>query len=115
MGFNDKWRKWTNACVRSASASVLVNGSPMEEFQLRRELRQGDPLSPFLFLLVAEGFSLLMDKSVKRKLFDGYEFGNGEVQVSHTQYADNTITMGRSWKNVWATKAILQLFKMVSG
>src|SRR4051812_30505441 len=85
MGFNSRWRKWINACVRSAAVSILVNGSLTEEFLLGRGLRQGDPLSPFLFLLVAEGFSILMDKCVKRKLFDGYEFGNGEVQVSHTQ------------------------------
>ena len=48
MNFPTLWRKWISECVGSAMASVLVNGCPME-----RGLWQGDPLSPFSFLLVA--------------------------------------------------------------
>ncbi|XP_058759055.1 uncharacterized protein LOC131632268 [Vicia villosa] len=116
MGFSEKWRNWISECLRTSKISVLVNGSPTEEFSAGRELRQGDPLSPFLFMLAAEGFNLMMVSSVQRNLFDSYEFGNGEVKVSHIQYADDTIVMGRkSWKNVLAIKSTLQLFELVSG
>lgn len=52
MGFSDKWTSWMMECVSSASISVLVNGSPTEEFGSGRGLRQGDSLSPFLSLIV---------------------------------------------------------------
>lgn len=71
-------------------------------------LREGDPLFPFLFLLTAEEFNIMMDKCVRKKLFGGYEFGRGEIKVSHIQYAADTIIMGKkSWSNVRVIKATL--------
>jgi hypothetical protein len=51
MNFPTLWRKWIMECVGTATASVLVNGSPTKEFSLERGLRQGDPLSPFFILI----------------------------------------------------------------
>jgi hypothetical protein len=61
MGFPTPWWKWIKECIGTTSVSVLVNGSPTDEFFLRWGLRQGDPFSPFLFLLAAEGFHVLME------------------------------------------------------
>jgi hypothetical protein len=63
MGFADGWRRWIRACVFQSTMSVLVNGSPTGDFTVCKGLRQGDPLSPFLFLIVAEGLTGLMHQA----------------------------------------------------
>jgi hypothetical protein len=78
MGFPTLWRKWIKECIGTASTSVLVNGSPTEEFYLERGLRQGKPLFPFLLLLAAEGFRVLMESLSVNHFFTSYT-----VVVSH--------------------------------
>jgi hypothetical protein len=84
MAFPPLWRKWMRECVCTATASVLVNGSPTEEFPFQRGLRQGDPLSPFLFLVAAEGLNVMMSTMVERDQFVGYSVGEQDsMVVSH--------------------------------
>jgi hypothetical protein len=117
MNFPTIWRKWIMECVGSATASVLVNGCPTDEFPIQRGLRQGDPLSPFLFLLAAEGLNVLMNAVVREHQFHGYGVGTGgEVKLTHLQFADDTIIIGeKSWLNVRTMRAVLLLFEEVSG
>lgn len=71
MNFSEKWRNWIQGCLSSAATSVLVNGSPSGEFALQKGLRQGDLVSPFLFLIAVEGFSVLMRKAEDVRYFEG--------------------------------------------
>jgi hypothetical protein len=117
MSFPVIWRKWIRECVSTVTASILVNGSPTEEFPLERGLRQGDLLSPFLFLLAAEGLNVLMEAVVAQNLFTRYSIGEQDpVTVSHLQFVDDTLLLGvKSWANVCALRVVLVLFETMSG
>ncbi|XP_058734049.1 uncharacterized protein LOC131605745 [Vicia villosa] len=115
MGFGEKWRKWMEMLVFSSNMSVLVNGSPTKEFKVHKGLRQGDPLSPFLFVLVVEGLSGLVKKSIQLGEFQNYSF-NANCKVDILQFADDTLLVGEgSWKHLWAVRAVLRAFEIVSG
>lgn len=76
--------------------SVLVIGSPTEEVNIQRGLKQGDPLAPYLFLLVAEGLSGLVRNAVSFGKFKGFQVGSLDVSISHLQYTDDTILDGEA-------------------
>ncbi|XP_071728890.1 uncharacterized protein [Rutidosis leptorrhynchoides] len=109
MGFGEKWIKLINACLTSTSISVLVNGSPTEQFFSKRGVRQGDPLSPFLFIIASEGLNYLLNLAIKRNLISGVEVGRDKVVVSHLQYADDTIIFGK-WNKI-EVRNTLKIFK----
>nr|GEW71103.1 reverse transcriptase domain, reverse transcriptase zinc-binding domain protein [Tanacetum cinerariifolium] len=116
MGFEDKWCKWVDYCLSSSSISILVNGSSSEEFRLEKGVRQGDPLSPFLFILAAEGLNAIVNKSVEKGIFRGVTVGENNVTLSHFQYTDDTIFF-REWskENAKSLMCILKWFEEVSG
>ena len=116
MGFHNRWILWIKGCMESASVSVLVNGSPTEEFIPSRGLRQGDPLAPFLFLVVAEGLTGLVREAVKVDLLTGLKIGRKGTPVSLLQFADDTLFFCEdSFTNVVTLKAILRGFEIASG
>jgi hypothetical protein len=96
MSFPSLWKKWIRECVCTATTSVLVNGSPIEDFPLGEGgLRRGGPLSPFLFLLVAEGLNVLMQAMVENHFFSGYNIGSHDpISVSHLQFVDDMLLLG---------------------
>ena len=94
MGFGLKWRGWIKAYVTSVRFSILVNGSPEGFFGSSQGLRQGDPLSPFLFLLIMEVLSRILKKREENNLIRGFHVGavnSVGVRISHLLFADDTI------------------------
>ncbi|GKE18757.1 RNA-directed DNA polymerase, eukaryota, partial [Tanacetum coccineum] len=115
FGFGDKWRGWINGCLNSAKGSVLVNGSPTPEFQFHRGLKQGDPFSPFLFILIMESLHLSFKKIMNTGQFTGIPLDNS-LTISHLFYADNAIFVGK-WNssNLKIILKVLKCFHMASG
>ncbi|XP_058756961.1 uncharacterized mitochondrial protein AtMg01250-like [Vicia villosa] len=115
MGFGKKWIKWMEATIFSSNMFVLVNGSTTNEFKVEKGLRQGDPLSPFLFVLVTEVLTALMRKAIAIGEFQAFKI-NGEEEISMLQFADDTILIGEGdLSNLWSMKAILRGFELMSG
>lgn len=114
--FCARWRGWIHCCLESSSISVLVNGSPTEEFKVSKGLRQGDPMAPFLFLIVAEGLSGLMRSVVQKNLFKGYKVGGVEyTEISHLQYAGDSLLLGEAiMENARVLKCIMRCFELSS-
>lgn len=76
IGFGDNWISWIEVCVFSNSMSVLVNYNTIEDFKVERRLHQGDPLSPFLFVIAMEGLTGLMESIVE--LGEGFKINEDE-------------------------------------
>lgn len=116
MGFSERWIFWIRSLFSSMRSSVLVNGSPTEEFRLERGLRQGDPLSPFLFNIVGEVFHLLMEKAKEAGLIEGIKLRNHMESISHLQFADDTIIfLNPELSHILNLKRLIQCFQLVSG
>ncbi|XP_035836926.1 uncharacterized mitochondrial protein AtMg01250-like isoform X2 [Helianthus annuus] len=116
MNFPTRWRAWVMATLRSAKAYVLVNGSPTREFDCSRGLRQGDPLSPFLFVMAMEALSGIMKEAESTGLFKGIKVTNDGPYLSHLIYADDVMFVGE-WSplNINNLRRMLRCFYLVSG
>ncbi|GJZ61214.1 RNA-directed DNA polymerase, eukaryota [Tanacetum coccineum] len=94
FGFGSKWRLWIRGSLYSGMASVLLNGSPSLEFEFHRGLKQGDPLAPYLFILIMESFHLSISRAVDAGIFRGINISD-DLNISHLFYADDAVFIGK--------------------
>ncbi len=90
LGANEKWCEWIEQCISNAKVAILVNGAPTKWIKLKRGLRQGDPLSPFLYLIVVEGLARMLEKAINNRLITGVG-PTDAAKIAVIQYADDTI------------------------
>ncbi|GJV20647.1 arginine--tRNA ligase, chloroplastic/mitochondrial [Tanacetum coccineum] len=93
VGFGRKWIIWIRSCLDSAFASVPFNGSSTKEFKLVRGLRQGDPLSPFLFILALEALNVEILEATDNNIFKAIIVGKDKVQVPHLQFTGDGLIL----------------------
>jgi hypothetical protein len=119
MGFGYRWCHWIKTSISTVQFSVLVNGSPADFFGSSRGLRQGDPLSPLLFLLVMEVLSKLFQKTEEVGLTRGFMtgmLGGFEVRISHLLFADDTIVFCDAVpEQVLHIRKVLSCFETITG
>lgn len=94
FGFKDEWVSWVLSCVTSSSFSVLINGESSNWFSASRGLRQGDPLSPYLFIIMAEGLGRFIKSQVRQGRIHGWSWNNDLPPYCHLQFVDDTALMG---------------------
>jgi hypothetical protein len=91
MGFHQQWVDLVMKLVTTVSFPVLFNGTPLEEFRPSRGLRQGDSISPYLFLLAAEGLSGLLKQSRHSSDLQGIKVAPTTPAVNHLLFADDSL------------------------
>ena len=103
-------------CLSSSSFAILVNGNAKGWVKASIGLRQGDPLSPFLFTLVADVLNMLMIRAKETGLTEGFLVGRDRTRVSLLRFANNTIFFSKaSLEHLQNLKIILLVFGQVSG
>ena len=118
MGFGVKWISSIKWCISTVSFFVLINGSPTGFFKSSKDLRQGDPLSLYLFVIGMEVFSTLVDKVASGGFLSGYNITNrrGEaMQITHLLFANDTLVFCRDSQDQMAyLSRILLWFEVVT-
>ncbi|CAO2197346.1 unnamed protein product [Urochloa humidicola] len=110
-GFNATWRQWIQQLLETSLTAVLVNGTPGPWFKCKRGLRQGDPLSPYLFLLVADVLQSMIkqDSSIRHPVCEN-------APCPTLQYADDTLIVVRgAASDISNLKMILDQFSAATG
>ncbi|XP_021775172.1 uncharacterized protein LOC110739026 [Chenopodium quinoa] len=120
MGFlravMELWVDRVMRCVSTVSFRVLINGAPSGEFTPTRGIREGDPLSPYLFVLCAEALFGLLTRAVERGSLHGVKVASTAPLVSHLFFADDSIIFSKANpEEVSTIRGVLKVYEEASG
>ena len=96
MGFDDRWVALIMECISSVSYSILINGEPTRVIHPSRGIRQGDPLSPYLFLLCTEGLHSLLHQAETSGQIRGVSICRNGPRLTHLFFADDSLVFCRA-------------------
>ena len=96
MCFHSRWVHLMMLCITNASYSILINGEPHGNITPTRGLRQGDPLSPYLFLMCTEGLHGLINKAAHNGDIKGVSICQNGPKLTHLLFADDSVIFCRA-------------------
>ncbi|XP_050237967.1 uncharacterized protein LOC126687449 [Mercurialis annua] len=115
-GFSATFINWIHQCISTTSFSVLLNGAAQNYFCPTRGLRQGDPLSPLLFVLCAEGLSHLIQRAIASNALRGIQLTRHCPSISHLFFADDSLIFAQITPTTSSVvKHIIQSYGQASG
>lgn len=115
VGFCDRWTNIVMKCVRYVSYSVVLNGYQGQEFKPNRGIGQGDPLSPYVFIICVESFSRLLNKAKQDRRISRAKVGRGDLSITHLFFADDNMLFGEaSLDGVNNMKATIKMYEELS-
>ncbi|XP_025665275.1 uncharacterized protein [Arachis hypogaea] len=116
FGFNLHWVKLIMMCVSQVSYKIKINGVLSRSFVPQRGLRQGDPILPYLFIIAAEVFTILVDKAKDEGRISGVRIAPTALAISHILFADDCIIFSKdSEEEVYQLITILNMYTEASG
>ena len=96
FGFKETFTSWIMACVTTVSFEVLINGGKSYQFKPGRGVRQGDPLSPYLFIIALEVLSRLLDWEFHFKKISRVKASLNGPAITHVMYADDIVLFSKA-------------------
>jgi hypothetical protein len=116
MGFHISLVETIMKCISSVSYSILVNGHPSPHFKPHRSIRQGDLLSPYLFILCADVFSRMLSNKQDQSLINGLAIAQNAPKISHLFFADDNIIFCKANKaEATQLKEVFEEYQRISG
>ncbi|WOH12050.1 hypothetical protein DCAR_0831548 [Daucus carota subsp. sativus] len=116
MGFCTKWVHWIKMCVSTVKYSICFNGTNIGPIVRKRGLRQGDPISPYLFLLCVEGLSRAIQSAESQNAIHGCKVSRSAPAITHLLFADDSFLFFRAEHVETAVvKEILNNYELLSG
>ena len=92
-GFSERWCKWIECILSSNKMVLLINGTPTRWINTKCGLKQGDLISPLLFILITDSLHRILLQAAKNKLLHGIAYSKITLEVLCLQYADDTMIL----------------------
>ena len=116
MGFHEKWVALMVECITTVSYSILINGEPSGTIHPNRGIRQGDPLSPYLFLLCTEGLHGLISHATSEGHIRGISICKSGPWLTHLFFADDSLLFCKATiQECQYVQDLLRIFEEASG